>query len=210
MAKAENQWQEQAAEAAKRIDAARDLGQLSLFPGDAGAEDAEAGGAGRGKGKALSKLRELLAARGLRMPEDVLANVAALDDPEGPVMAALKKAEAVALAIYGHGQAPASVRLRLFETFYAQTVRALDALLPYGLAKVTPDVQVSQAVQVVVMPGGQGQQPLQGGDRARDVTPQARRIAPPPLPVKVQENQQLGDVAPIAPDASDRTEGVKP
>lgn len=208
MAKAENQWQEQAAEAAKRIDAARDMGQLSLFPGDAGADEGE-GGAGRGKGKALSKLRELLAARGLRMPEDVLANVAALDDPEGPVMAALKKAEAVALAIYGHGQAPASVRLRLFETFYAQTVRALDALLPYGLAKVTPDVQVSQAVQVVVMPGGQGQQAAQGGDRARDVTPPARRMAPPPLPHEIQQKQGLGDAPDLSSDASDRTEGAK-
>lgn len=204
MAKAENQWQVQAAEAARRIDAARELGQLSLFPGDAGAEDPEAeGGTGRGKGKALSKLRDLLAARGLRMPEDVLANVAALDDPEGPVMAALKKAEAVAMAIYGHGQAPAKVRLDLFNQFYAQSVRALDALLPYGLAKVTPDVQVGQAVQVVVMPGGQGQQ---GAAMARDVTPKPARMAPPPLPGQIVQNQGLGDVARAASDASDRTE----
>lgn len=207
MAKAENQWQAEAAAAAKRIDAARDLGQLSLFPGDAGAEDGEGeGGTGRGKGKALSKLRDLLAARGLRMPEDVLANVAALDDPEGPVMAALKKAEAVAMAIYGHGQAPAKVRLDLFNQFYAQSVRALDALLPYGLAKVTPDMQVAQAVQVVVMPGGQGQQVAQGADLARDVTPKAPRMAPPPLPGQIQQNQALGRDGFAASDVSDRTE----
>lgn len=202
MAKAENQWQAQAAEAAKRIDAARELGQLSLFPGDAGAEDPE-GGTGRGKGKALSKLRDLLAARGLRMPEDVLANVAALDDPEGPVMAALKKAEAVAIAIYGHGQAPAKVRLDLFNQFYAQSVRALDALLPYGLAKITPDVQVGQAVQVVVMPGSGGQQ---GAAMARDVTPRAPRMAPPPLPSQMQQNQQVSGATRGASDVSDRTE----
>lgn len=204
MAKVENQWQAQAAEAAKRIDAARELGQLSLFPGDAGAEDPEAeGSTGRGKGKALSKLREVLAARGLRMPEDVLAHVAALDHPQGPVIAALEKAEIVALAIYGHGQAPAKVRLDLFNQFYAQSVRALDALLPYGLAKVTPDVQVGQAVQVVVMPGGQGQQ---GAAMARDVTPKPARMAPPPLPGQIVENQGLGDAARKASDASDRTE----
>lgn len=208
MAKAENQWQRQAAEAAARIDAAREAGQLSLFPGDVGADDAEGGSGGRGKGKALSKLRDLLAARGLRQPEDVLANVAALDDPEGPVMAALKKAEAVALAIHGHAETPASVRMRLFEMFYAQSVRAADALLPYGLAKVTPDVQVAQAVQVVVMPGGSAGP--EGAAMARDVTPKAPRMAPPPMPGQIEQNQGLGDGGLTATDASPRTKGTKP
>lgn len=212
MAKARNQWEREAAAMAERIDRAREAGeQLALF-GDAGAEgegEAEGGAGGRGKGKALSKLRDLLAARGLRQPEDVLASIAALDEPEGPVMAALKKAEAVALAIYGHAQAPAKVKLDLFQQFYGQSVRALDALLPYGLAKVTPDVQVGQAVQVVVMPGGQGQQPAQGGDRARDVTPQARRMAPPPLPGQIVENQGLANGDAALSGASDRTEGAK-
>jgi excinuclease ABC subunit A len=55
------------------------------------------------------EFRDVLAARGCRMPEDVLASVAGLDDPEGLIMACLKKAEAVALAIHGHAAAPASV-----------------------------------------------------------------------------------------------------
>ena len=203
MAKAENQWQEEAAEVAARIDAARATGQLSLFEGDTGGGDGAGTGAGkRGKGKALSSLREILAARGLRMPEEVLANIAGLDNPEGPVMAALQKAEAVALALYGHGQAPAAVRLRLFETFYAEARRALDALLPYGLAKITPDVQV-QAVQIVQMPAPSAPR---GGDLARDVTPGQRRFGPPPMPHEMQQNQGLSK-SPLPPsDASDRTQ----
>lgn len=203
MAKAENHWQREAAAVAARIDAARDTGQLSLFDGDEGGGDGAGVAAGkRGKGRALSSLREILAARGLRMPEEVLANIAGLDDPEGPVMAALKKAESVALALYGHGQAPAAVRLRLFEGFYAETRRALDALLPYGLAKITPEVNV-QAVQIVQMPAPSAPR---GGDLARDITPQPRRFGPPPMPHEMQQNQPLNN-SPLPPsDASDRTE----
>jgi hypothetical protein len=203
MAKAENQWQREAAAVAARIDAARETGQLSLFEGDEGGGDGAGSAAGkRGKGKALSSLRDLLAARGLRMPEEVLANIAALDDPEGPVMAALKKAEAVALALYGHGSAPATVRLRLFEVFFAESRRALDALLPYGLAKITPDVQV-QAVQIVQMPAPSAPR---GGDVARDITPTPARFGPPPMPEPIEQNQRLGNSPLPASDASDRTE----
>jgi hypothetical protein len=190
MPKPTNQFETEVAEAAARIDQARATGQLSLFAGEAGAEDARSGG--RGKGKALSTLRQVLAQRGHQMPEDVLARIAALDDPEGPEMAALKKAEAVALAIYGHGQATPSIRLRLFETFYAAQIRALDAMLPYGLAKITPDVAVTAPVQVVVMPAG----PTDRASAARDVTPgtvAAGRMRPPPMPNEIQQNQGLGD-----------------
>lgn len=202
MAKAENHWQREAAAAAGRIDAAREAGQLSLFEGDQGGEAVGK----RGKGKALSSLRELLAARGYRMPEQVLANMAALDDPDGPAMAALKKSETVALAIYGHAQAPAAVRLRLFETFYAESRRALDALLPYGLAKITPDVTL-QAVQIVQMPAPSAQQTAQHrADQARDITPPSRGFGPPPMPEQIEQNQALGK-SPFGPsDASDRTE----
>jgi len=210
MAKARNQWEREAAAMAERIDNARAAGeQLALF-GAAQDPEAEGEGAagGRGKGKAMSKLRELLAARGLRQPEDVLASVAALDDPEGLVMACLKKAEAVALAIYGHAQAPAKVKLDLFQQFYAQGIRALDALLPYGLAKVTPDVQVSQAVQVVMMPGAGGAV-AHGPAMARDVTPQPRRMAPPPLPGQIEQNQGLSGLSDGATDGQSRTEGAR-
>lgn len=213
MARPKNQWEAEAAAAAERIDAARAAGQqLALFPGDAGAEDAASGGASgvRGKGKAVSALRDVLAARGCRMPEDVLANVAGLDDPEGLIMACLKKAEAVALAIYGHAQASSKVKLDLFQMFYADARRAAEALLPYGLAKITPDVAVQQAVQVVVMPGSQAASGAQPGPQsARDVTPQARKLAPPPMPWEMQQNQQVADAEVSQSGLSDRTEGPK-
>lgn len=201
----QNQFQEQAAEAARRIDQARELEQLSLFPGDPGAEDARSGG--RGKGKAMSTLRQLMAQRGYRMPEDVLAHIGALDDPEGPEMAALKKAEALALAIYGHGPAPASVRLRLFETFYAASLRALDAMLPYGLAKVTPDAAPVQATQINVY-AGTGQQPAQVAPQAIEGRAMPPRLAPPPMPHEMQRNQGLAEPAPRRSDGDIRTDGA--
>lgn len=204
MAKARNQWEADAAAMAERIDAARAAGQqLGLFGDDAG--EVEPVAAGRGKGKAVSTLREILARRGMRMPEDVLANIAALDDPDGPVMAALKKAEAVALAIYGHDKAPAKVKVDLFTQFYGHSLRALDALIPYGLAKVTPDAAPVTAVQVVVQ-GGSQQAPASGPDQARDVTPGARRIAPPPMPHEMQRNQQVAEPARQGADDGARTE----
>jgi hypothetical protein len=201
----QNQFQQQAAEAARRIERARELEQLSLFPGDPSAEDARAGG--RGKGKAMSTLRSLMAQRGHRMPEDVLAHIGALDDPEGPEMAALKKAEAVALALYGHAEAPASVRLRLFETFYAATLRALDAMLPYGLAKITPDAAPVQATQVIIY-GGPGQSPVQGAAQAIEGRAVAPRLAPPPMPHQIQQKQGLAGSPVHDPDGAIRTDGA--
>lgn len=209
MARPKNQWEAEAAAAAERIDAARAAGkQLALFPGDVGAEDAASGGGagGRGKGKAVSALRDVLASRGCRMPEDVLASVAGLDDPEGLIMACLKKAEAVALAIHGHAQASAKVKTDLFQMFYADARRAAEALLPYGLAKITPDVAVQQAVQVVVMPGGGAGS---GTPMPRDVTPQDKRLGPPPMPWEMSQNQQLSDAEVSGADASDRTGRAK-
>lgn len=201
----QNQFQQQAAEAARRIERAREMEQLSLFPGDPSAEDARAGG--RGKGKAMSTLRQLMAQRGHRMPEDVLAHIGALDDPEGPEMAALKKAEAVALALYGHAEAPASVRLRLFETFYAATLRALDAMLPYGLAKITPDAAPVQATQINVY-AGPGQQAAQGAPQPVEGRAMAPRLAPPPMPHQIEQNQGLAEPAPRHSDGAFRTDAA--
>ena len=187
---------------AARIDQARSTAkQLALFS-DPGVEDEGGEGVGRGKGKTLSKLRDVLALRGLRQPEDVLISVAALDDPDGLIMACLKKTEMICLAIYGHSQAPARVKMPIFQQLYAQGIKALEAMLPYGLGKVTPDVQVSQAVQVVVMPGGGAQ----GAGSARDVTPKAGRLGPPPLPGDIQRNQGVANGVLRASDGSDRTE----
>lgn len=206
MAKARNQWEAEAASMAQRIDEARAAGQqLGLFGDDAAEVEAKGG---RGKGKALSSLREILARRGLRQPEDVLAHIAALDDPEGPVMAALKKAEAVALALYGHAQAPAKVKLDLFQQFYGHSLRALDALLPYGLAKVTPDAAPVQATQINVYAG----QPAPQEDAAKAVSAPAAplRLAPPPMPHEIKQNQSVTVSPGSHSDADTWTEGAKP
>jgi len=57
----------------------------------------------------------------------------------------------------------------------------------------------------IVMPGGQqsAQQPVHTADQARDVTPDARRIGPPPMPHQIQGNQQLTD-QPAEPTRADR------
>jgi hypothetical protein len=70
-------------------------------------------------------------------------------------------------------------RLDTFKFVYTAALRASEALLPYGLAKVTPDAGSTQIVQMVVA-GGSRPQP--SPDTARDVTPKARGVASPPMP----------------------------
>ena len=206
MARPKNQWEAEAAQIAERLDRARAAGeQLSLLPG--AADEAEGDGKrGRGKGRSMSKLRDLLAARGLRMPEDVLANVAALDDPEGPVMAALKKVEAVSLALFGHAEAPASAKLRMFEMFYTSSIRANDALLPYLHAKVTPDAAPVQATQINVYAGSGAGQGDAGAAKPVEGRVVAPRLAPPPMPHQIQQNQGVAVSAPVNSDGDIRTE----
>lgn len=203
MAKANNQFQKAASAAAERIQRAREAGeQLSLLPAEPSVEGI-VGGAGRGKGKATSQLREWLAAKGYRMPEDVLARIAGLTSADGPILEAMAEAEQVLAWVHGQGGGSAAQRLGLFMQLYTAKLRALDALLPYGLAKVTPDVAVTQAVQVVVQ-GGQA--PVQAADRARDVTPKGGDLAPPPMPWEIVENQGLADAPLPHSDAAIRTE----
>ena len=197
MGKPNNQFELAARQAAERIEAARATAeQLSLLPAEPETDGVLPGTAsgGRGKGKATSQLREWLAAKGYRMPEDVLARIAGLTSTEGPMLQAMAEAEQVLAWAHGSGGGSAAQRLGVFMQLYSAKLRALDALLPYGLAKVTPDVAVTQAVQVV-MPGAVAPQAVPvGPDHARDVTPQAGRIAPPPMPWEIEQNQGLGDV----------------
>lgn len=220
----DNQFQALARDAAERIAASRDLAeQLTLLPDERPATAAEGGRAKRGQGKALNQMRDWLAARGYRMPEDVLAEIAGLTSHEDPMVTCMIKAERL-LSWAGDGAAnrvfkpgvghveqegpwkptPAQ-KIEAFMGFYASMLRGADALMPYGTPKATPDVTNNVQVNQIVVAGGAAA----AADRpsiARDVTPSARRIAPPPLPGEVVENQGLAQVLRDASDGNVRTE----
>ena len=201
-----NSFQAMARDAAERLDRARAVGeQLDLLPPEP--VDGGEGRAGRGKGKAVSQLRSMLAAKGFRLPEEQLARIAGLDSGEDAVLAAMAKAERVIAWAYGSGSTPkAEQRVGIFLQMYAAQVRAAEALLPYGLAKVTPDAAPVAPVQVVV-----NQVPPQALGEARlmrDVTPRTVDLAPPPMPAKIVTDQGLANEARAASDGAHRTEGA--
>jgi hypothetical protein len=200
-----NSFQALARDAAERLDRARAVGeQLELLP----AEPIEGGEgkAGRGKGKAVSQLRAMLAAKGFRLPEEQLARIAGLDSAEDAVMAAMAKAEKILAWAYGKGTTPkAEVRLATFMQVYAAQVRAAEALLPYGLAKITPDAAPVVPVQVVFNQAPQG---AQAAPAMRNVTPPVPELAPPPMPWEMQRNQAVADAVEVASDDARRTEGA--
>ena len=211
MVKSQTLFEAQARAAADRIEAARVAGQQLALPladerADGEALDARSG-RGRGQGKASSQMRDWLASRGFRMPEDVLAELAGLATGEDAFMAAMLRAEQVLAWAKGEGGAatPAQ-RLDTFKFVLTAMLRSGEALLPYGLAKVSPDVAAPAAVAVHIHAGSGQQDPAKGGDQARDVTPGARRIAPPPLPHEMQRNQGLADAARRGADDGARTE----
>lgn len=210
-----SQFEDLAREAAQSIDAARAAGeQLDLLPDEPLPDVAGPGGrAPRGKGKVTSTMRDYLAARGWRLPEVVMSEMAGLTSRDDVFLYAMQRAEQVlawaedgGVGAKGSPRAPTTAqRLAAFQVIYATAVRAAEALLPYGLGKVTPDEAPQAAVQVFVAPGSAAQV-RQGPDQARDVTPQPGRIAPPPLPGEMQQNQRVAEPAPRGSDASDRTE----
>lgn len=216
------QYEDLARQMAERIEAEHAAGQqLTLLDDE---HVAEQGGSGRGKGKALSQMREFLAHRGFRAPEDVLVQMAGMASSEDAFIVAMTRAEQV-LAWMGDGavqkiykpgeghrvlidprtgdplpwEATPEQKLDVFRQVYTVQLRALEALLPYGLAKASPDMVVQQNVQVVV-PGYQAAAP-------RDVTPAApSKMAPPPLPGEIKRNQSVSAKCDGASDGEDRTE----
>jgi hypothetical protein len=119
-------------------------------------------------------------------------------------------AEAGATGYQGSPAKPSMAqRLATFQFVFTAQLRAAEALLPYGLAKVTPDVAVTMPVQVVQMPAPQTGTASTRADLARDVTPQPSRIGPPPLPQRVQQNQQVSATGSDHSDGAHRTEGAK-
>lgn len=207
-------FEELARDAAERVQAARAAGeQLTFLPDEP--QPGDGARAARGKGKATSQLREWLAARGFRMPEDALAEIAGLASTEDAFLTAMARTEQLLAWAQDGGQAQTGAprapstgqRLATFQFIFTAQLRALEAAMAYGLAKPSGD-QVPVNVTQIVVAGGQqpGQQVARGPDRARDVTPQARRIAPPPMPHEIVENQQVANASRAASDGSDRTE----
>ena len=206
MAKADNQFQRMAADAAERLDRARAAGeQLDRLPRepDAGALVAPER-AGRGRGKAVSQFREWLAHRGHRLPEEVLAEMAGLASGSDAFLTAMARAEQ--LMHWAGAHLTPKGKIDLFLQIFAAQLRAADALLPYGLAKVQPDAAPPPPVQVNVFGGQASSAPADRASGARDVTPRASRSAPPPMPAQIVENQGLGDVAAPISDAGSRTQ----
>lgn len=180
--------------AAERIERDDELRrQLTLLPDEVPerVETPEPAAPGRPKGaknKTSSQVRDWLAHRGIRMPEDVLGEMLGMAGGNTDLMAeAMIEAERV-LAWAGDGarnviwdgkrhrelegewQPTPEQRLETFRGLYAMKLRAAEALLPYGAPKATPDAgdRGPTVVMVPVMPGQEA---------PRDVTPQAAPAA---------------------------------
>lgn len=217
MTKPNDQFEALARDAAERIDASRDLQQqLSLLPDEAQGEGGETRRT-RGGGKAMSQMRSWLADRGMRLPEEILAEMAGLNSRDGAFLATMAEAEqllawaeAGAVGVKG---APAvqtmAARLATFQQLYAIRLRAADALLPYGAPKATPDAAPVNVTQIIVPgPAQAPAEPTRRPDLARDVTPGARRIGPPPMPHQIEQNQQVSNPAPDARASHRRTDSA--
>lgn len=206
-------FQDMAAEAAEQVQEARAMGQqLALLPDEAAPVEGKAGRAPRGEGKAQSQLRKWASARGFRMPEDVLAEIAGMATSDDVFTWAMARTEQVLLwaeaGDKGGRTATLTARLETFRLIFTAALRAAEAVLPYGLAKVTPD-QGATVVNTIIMPGAAAPAtPTDRADQARDVTPQPRRMAPPPMPHQIQQNQGLSPDLLSGSDAATRTQEV--
>lgn len=219
MAKPKNTYERMARDAAQRLDQAREAGeQLTFLPDEAGSavdlvQDRPIGRPEGAKGKVSNQMREWLAAKGLAMPEDMLAQMVGLASRDDAVLNAMQQAERVlAWAFAGQQRTKKGgtiedvtptgpQRLNTFIQLYTIQLRAADALLPYGAPKATPDVNVTQQTTVIVPSGA----PAAPGDQAKVVN-SGGRMAPPPLPGEIVENQQVSDAQDLRSDEESRTE----
>lgn len=223
MAKPNDQFEALARTAAERIEASRALAeQLTLLPDEAEGASLVPGKPTRGKGKVFNQMREWLASKGYRAPEEVLAEMAGLASREDAIITAMVQAERILdwvgsgsrnmkfvagvghVEIEGPWQPTPGEKLAVFQQVYASMLRAADALMPYGAPKATPDV-VATVTNTIVL-NQPAAEPVRGGDRARDVTPGARRMAPPPMPHEMQQNQQVAEARTDSAENADRTE----
>lgn len=224
MARPNDKYEDMARKAADRIAAQRDLAeQLTLLPDEAGeTPDSGRAGAGdqgprraRGPGRAMNQMRQWLAQRGLRLPEDVLADMAGLASSDDAIITAMRNAERVlawgqdgAARVPGAPDGPTlAKRLDVFMQIFSVQLRAAEALLPYGLSKATPDVTNTTQVTQIVVQGAQPAAPARV-ELARDITPGSRRIAPPPMPHQIEQNQHVAETLRDALRADVRTDGA--
>lgn len=203
MPRLNTKYDELARAAAERIEGSRALAeQLTLLPDETPDSGRPAAGdqgprRARGQGKALNQMRQWLAQRGLRLPEDVLADMAGLASSDDAILTAMRNAERIlAWAQDGAARVPGAPdgptlgkRIEVFMQVFSVQLRAAEALLPYGMAKATPDVTNNTQVTQIVVQGAP--QPSAPAVQARDITPVARRIAPPPMPHQIEQNQSL-------------------
>lgn len=206
-----NKRESAAREAAERLEAAREVGaQLVLLPSEASPADPSEivpRGPGRPAGsrnKRTSKLRQMLAARGYRMPEDVVAETAGLTARGVTgVELAMQRAEQVAAWLEADTGIPLKrdQRLGLFVAIFKEQNGAASALLPYGLEKLTPDSAPMQST-VIMMPGA--------GDpaaRARTIEGSAASDqGARPMPKGMQEYQRIRGALANASDGGIRTD----
>ena len=185
--------------AARRIDRAHQLGQQLSFLADE-AQPGEVPEVTEARSKAHSTFNRWLKHHGHKTADEQMLAIAGLDKPADPLTTAMVAAERVlswAHDVEGQGEdepetakgraARAKQRIDVFSQLYAAQLRAVDALLPYGLAKASPDAVVQAAVQVVV-----AAEPSKPGGSAKVVNPEpGRRMAPPPLPAKNEQNQEV-------------------
>lgn len=96
----------------------------------------------------------------------------------------------------------ASDFIAAFERCYASRQRAVEALLPYGLAKITPDAGDLPSIPAVLVPMA----PSQVG-QMRDVTPvSTSRMMPADVLHQIEQNQQVSDAEIERPTKESRTE----
>ena len=216
MAKVNSQFEELARDAAANVQAARDAGQQLTFLPDEPVEG-DTARKSRGKNKAISQLRDHLAAKGFRMPEDVLVEMAGMASGQDAFMTAIARTEQLMVWLTasqpefieradGSRRAPPppsiTMQLETFRFIFTAQIRAAEAVLPYGLGKVTPDVVQPTTVQIVM--------PAPTADRAavaRDITPRlGGRMVPADVAWQMQQNQGLSDPVLSQADDGSRTE----
>lgn len=219
MSKPDNQFEVDARKMAERIEKHRAVAeQLTLLPDEVPevVADQDGGQVGRPKGaknKATSQLRDWLAAQGMRMPEDVLTEIAGLRTREDAITLAMARAERILAwsfdgAHIGKKAAPAAtshMRMTVFGQQYAIILRALEAIMPYTGAKATPDVNVTQNTTFIVPSAPQAAPDPAAG--ARDVTPPRKgRMMPANVARKSEQNQSDSQSAVSGSDKEIRTE----
>lgn len=225
----DTQYEALAREAADSIDKARELGQqLTLLP-EMAAPVAAADKPARGPGKAMSQMREFLAAKGWKLPEERLAEMAGLASGDDAFVTAMVRAEQILawaadgtenrVFVQGKGHVvpvdpmtgetlpwrpTPKDKIDAFQFVYMAMLRANDALMPYGAPKVTPDagqnVQVTQIVMPQGAPQGSASRLIEGGS--------GYRVGPPPMPSEMQQDQGLGRGAAVRDGGETRTKGA--